>query len=173
MKTVCILWCLLLSGWSQAQSNPREMRKNAEPKACNADVTFCWYGSDSPFGAEVRAWGNRWVHRNGKVPAVDSVDEIRCIKALMVCILASNRVDQKGKRLTSVDIYRVTNWETTKVEARPEADNACREISLRMEKIEQVATLTSRPRESVDAQLSHFCSESPLKLQTLTATLMQ
>jgi hypothetical protein len=91
----------------------------------------------------------------------------------MICILASNRVDHAGKRVTSVDIYHVTSWETTKIEARPEDDNACREMKLQMDKIEQTTKLKSRPKEVVDPQFSHFCSESPLKLETLTDTLMQ
>ena len=173
MKSLCILWFLLLPGWIHAQSNPHEAKSKSEPKACNANVTFCWYGSDSPFGEEVTAWGNRWVNRGVKASSVESIVEIRCIKALMLCIDAGNSVDHNGKRVTSIDIYHIVSWGTANIEARPEGDNACLEIKLQMNKIEQTATKIFRPKDSVEAQFAHFCSESPQEFKTMTEILMQ
>jgi hypothetical protein len=170
VKAACILCCLLLSGWGQARSTRQEMKANTEPKACNAEVTFCWYGSSTPIRDEVRAWGNRWITRDGKIPPVESIVEIRCIKTLMVCVLASNYVVKKGKRETSIDLYDVTSWDTTKIEARPDGDDPCKEVNLNLNKIDQTATWTFRPRDSAR---SGFCAQIKDKLLTATYTLAQ
>jgi hypothetical protein len=172
LKAACV-FLIILSTWSQGQSSPEETKPHAEPKACNADVTFCWYGPNAPIRDEVRAWGNRWVSQDDKASPSEAVTEVRCIKSLMVCVVASNYAAHGGKRVTSVDLYYVTSWETTKIEARPEGDDPCREGNLQMNKIEQTVTRTVQPRNSVDPRFSRSCSELPVLKKTLTTVLMQ
>jgi hypothetical protein len=144
MKLACILCSVFLSACTQAQSTPQGVQQNAQPRACNAQTTFCWYGSDSPKPDEVLAWGSHWVSPDKTVTSFEWITEIRCVKTLRMCVLARNAAGHDGKRETNIDLFYVTNWGPTKVEATEESYKvSCEDVMLQLNKTEQTATLIS------------------------------
>lgn len=166
MKSCLTLLFVLLAGWIQAQSNPHGTAARVEPKPCNAQVTFCWYGPDAPIHDEIRAYGSGWAVQGQSVTSVEAVVEIRCVKSLGVCIRASS-VIRKGKTEPDIDLFYVTSWEPSKVEAKAEG-SGCEEVTLDLNRMEESATVISRPNSAANSQ---FCAQ--LKLKTVTYTLAQ
>lgn len=73
--------------------------------------------------------------------------EVRCIKALKICIVAHNQRLLAEATLTAIDIYHVTRWDNVQVNAREEhgITERCEEDSLIINHAEQSVLLVSSP----------------------------
>lgn len=98
---------------------------------------------------------------------MESVVEIRCVKALNIYILAENKLEADGTRDTNVTLFYVINWGPTKIEAKQESYGVgCEDITLQLNKTEESATTLSVPNVRGDAAA---CS----KLKPVTWKLSQ
>jgi hypothetical protein len=118
--------------------------------ACNQRMSFCWFGPYSDNSDEVQAWGNHWVSQDKTEKPLEQVVEVRCIKALKICIVAHNQ-RLFTESMTAIDIYYVTRWDDVQVNAKEEhgITERCEEDSLMINHAERSVLLVSSP--GVDA----------------------
>ena len=128
----------------------------AQPQdACNKGLTFCWLGPYSDNSDEAQAWGNRWVSQDKAEKPLEQVVEVRCLKAFEICIVAHNQLFFSYKRLTSIDIYRVSVWNENQINAKEEHGvlAKCEEDSLIINRAEQSTLLVASPGPDADKKV--------------------
>ena len=77
---VVALFALLAAPQPQQQQKKYPWQK--EGTNCDKTMTFCWYG------AEVTAYGNRWVAQDKDEKPFEWITEVRCLQEFKLCILA-------------------------------------------------------------------------------------
>jgi hypothetical protein len=123
-KCVAIITVILFASMVWAQVTPKNYPWQAKVTSCTPDMTFCWYGSDLVTNPEVTAFGNRWVSQDKDEKPFEWITEVRCVKALHVCILARNeKLLFSDKTLTSIDLYFVQEWTESEIRAVKESDS--------------------------------------------------
>jgi hypothetical protein len=103
-KSIAIISVILFASTVWAQVTPRKYPWQAKDTSCTPDMTFSWYGSDLVTNPEVTAFGNRWVSQDKDEKPFEWITEVRCVKALHICILARNeKLSFSDKTLTSIE----------------------------------------------------------------------
>ena len=131
-----VLW-LCLSFPATAQPNRPQ---TAGPNPCDKETIFCWYGD------EVEVWGEHWIPEDKAESTIDQSLEIRCIKKLGVCAKGTSYMFF-SKRITRVDIMRITHWDRDQIRAEGEmaAWERCDRDSFVISRADRRVTLISSP----------------------------
>src|SRR5579859_5692685 len=91
MKACVALGLLLFASIARPQEAPKKYPWQASDTNCNKSLTFCWYGADIVSDPEVTAYGQRWLTTDKDERPFEWVTEVRCVKALRICVLARNQ----------------------------------------------------------------------------------
>ena len=83
MRVVLLTIILAATSWGQSPPDAKGQAKGTQKSdACDAALTFCWYGPYSDGSDEVEAWGNHWVAQDASEKALEVNTELRCVKRL-------------------------------------------------------------------------------------------
>jgi hypothetical protein len=140
---------LLTSPQPQQQHQQKKYPWQEEDTNCDKTFTFCWYG------AEVTAYGNRWVAQDKDEKPFEWITEVRCLKESKLCILARNQKAFNGSH-TNIDLYRIAEWDSVQIRAIEESDFApgkeCEIDTLLLNRAERSVTMLSTPGPAAATQ---------------------